>query len=49
MLAQVAARLRARRAEGGGGEGGGGLGGLVVGDDGDTIVVDDNCSVSFLC
>ena len=56
MLAHVAARLRARRAEAGGGEGDGGggggdggLGGLVVGEDGEIIVADDNCSVSIRC
>ena len=53
MLAHVAARLRARRAQAAGegeadGGAGGGIGSLVVGEDGETIVVDDNCSVSFV-
>jgi len=40
MLAQLAARLRARQAGGGEGE-----------DEGGAVVLDDNCSVSnvFLC
>lgn len=42
MLAQLAARLRAR--QGLGGEGG--PGGVVVGEDGETIMIDDNCTVS---
>ena len=41
MLAQLAARLRARP---GGGEGGAG-GGVVVGEDGEAIVLDENCTV----
>ena len=45
MLAQFAARLRARQGAGGGG---GDLGGgVVVGDDGETVILDDNCTVSF--
>ena len=40
MLAQLAARLRARQ----GGAGGAG-GGVVLGDDGEAVIVDDNCSV----
>lgn len=43
MLAQLAARLRARQANGG--EAGGG-GGVVVGEHGEAVVIDDNCSVS---
>lgn len=44
MLAQLAARLRAR--QGGGGDDAGGGGGVVVGEDGETIMIDDNCTVS---
>ena len=44
MLAQLAARLRARPGGAQGGGGGGG-GGVVVGEDGETIVLDDNCLV----
>ena len=46
MLAQLAARLRAR--QGGGGDIGLGGGGVVVGEDGETIMIDDNCTVSSL-
>ncbi len=42
MLAQLAARLRARQD---GGDGAGDVGGVVLGDDGEAIVVDDNCLV----
>ena len=43
MLTQLAARLRARQ----GGEGGpGGGGGVILGEDGETVIVDDNCEVS---
>jgi hypothetical protein len=41
MLAQLAARLRARQ----GGAGGPG-GGVVLDEDGGAVVVDDNCAVS---
>ena len=41
MLAQLAARLRAR--QGGAGDVGGGV---VLGEDGETVLVDDNCTVS---
>ena len=41
MLAQLAARLRARQGVGGDG----GPGGVVVGEDGETIMIDDNCMV----
>ena len=44
MLAQLAARLRARQGTGGDG---GGVGGVVVGEDGETIMIDDNCTVSL--
>ena len=40
MLAQLAARLRARQ---GGADGPGG--GLIVGEDGEAVIVDDNCTV----
>ena len=40
MLAQLAARLRERQ----GGAGGPGAG-IVLGEEGETVVVDDNCSV----
>lgn len=43
MLAQLAARLRARQ---GGGDIGLGGGGVVVGEDGETVLIDDNCTVS---
>lgn len=41
MLTQLAARLRARQ---GGADGPGG--GVILGEDGETVIVDDNCSVS---
>lgn len=41
MLAQLAARLRAR--QGGAGDLGGGV---VLGEDGETVLMDDNCTVS---
>ena len=44
MLAQLATRLRARQ---GGADGPGG--GVILGEDGETVIVDDNCSVSLLC
>ena len=44
MLTQLAARLRARQ---GGADGPGG--GVILGEDGGTVIVDDNCSVSVLC
>lgn len=40
-MAQLAARLRARQ---GGADGPGG--GVIVGEDGETVIMDDNCSVS---
>ena len=43
MLTQVAARLRARQ---GGADGPGG--GFILGEDGETVIVDDNCEVSLL-
>ena len=43
MLTQLAARLRARQ---GGADGPGG--GVILGEDGETVIVDDNCSVSML-
>lgn len=43
MLAQLAARLRAR--QGGAGDVGGGV---VVGEDGEAVLVDDNCMVSLV-
>lgn len=43
MLTQLAARLRARQ---GGAEGPGG--GVILGEDGETVIVDDNCEVSVL-
>ena len=43
MLAQLAARLRAR--QGGAGDLGGGV---VLGEDGDAVLVDDNCTVSLV-
>lgn len=43
MLAQLAARLRAR--QGGAGEE---AAGVVLGEDGETVLVDDNCTVSTL-
>lgn len=42
MLAQLAARLRARQGDP---EGAGG--GVVLGEDGEAVLVDDNCSVSL--
>lgn len=42
MLAQLAARLRARQSDGSGNDGG-----VVLGDDGETVLVDDNCTVSL--
>ena len=46
MLAQLAARLRARQGGGGGvGGGAGGGGGVMVGEDGETVLIDDNCTV----
>ncbi len=44
MLAQLAARLRAR--QGGAGDLGGGV---VLGEDGEAVIVDDNCTVSLVC
>ena len=41
MLAQLAARLRARQ-----GDPGAGGGGVVLGEDGETVLVDDNCTVN---
>lgn len=42
MLAQVAARLRARQG------GAGGTGGeVMLGEDGEAVLLDDNCTVSF--
>ena len=46
MLAQIASRLRTRQAGGQGGQGGGGGAGIVVGEDGEAVLMDDNCSVS---
>lgn len=43
MLAQLAARLRA--GQGGAGDVGGGV---VVGEDGGALLVDDNCTVSLV-
>ena len=43
MLTQLAARLRARQ---GGADGPGG--GVILGEDGETVIVDDNCSVSVV-
>ena len=43
MLAQLTARLRAR--QGGGGDLGGGL---VLGQNGEAVLVDDNCMVSLV-
>ena len=45
MLGQLAARLRAR--QGGAGDIGGGGGGVVLGEDGEAVLVDDNCTVSL--
>ncbi len=42
MLAQLAARLRARQ-----GDAGGTGGEVVLGEDGEAVLVDDNCTVSF--
>lgn len=42
MLAQLAARLRA--GQGGAGDIGGGV---VLGEDGDALLMDDNCTVSY--
>ncbi len=44
MLAQLAARLRAR--QGGVDDVGLGGGGVVLGQDGETVMIDDNCTVS---
>lgn len=44
MLTQLAARLRARQ---GGAEGPGGGVGVILGEDGETVIVDDNCEVSL--
>ncbi len=41
MLAQLAARLRAR--QGGAGDL---SGGVVLGEDGEAVIVEDNCTVS---
>ena len=41
MLAQLAARLRARQ-----GDPGAAGGGVVLGEDGETVLVDDNCTVN---
>ena len=43
MLTQLAARLRARQ---GGADGPGG--GVILGEDGETVIVDDNCEVSVV-
>ena len=43
MLTQLAARLRARQ---GGADGPGG--GVILGEDGETVIMDDNCEVSVL-
>ena len=43
MLTQLTARLRARQ---GGADGPGG--GVILGEDGETVIVDDNCEVSLL-
>ena len=40
MLTQLAARLRARQ---GGADGPGG--GVILGEDGETVIMDDNCEV----
>lgn len=40
MLAQLAARLRARQGDQGAG------GGVVLGEDGEAVLLDDNCTVS---
>lgn len=45
MLAQLAARLRARQA--GAGDPGGGEG-VVLGEEGEAILMDDNCTVSLV-
>ena len=42
MLGQLAARLRARQ-----GDLGVGGGGVVLGEDGEAVLVDDNCTVSL--
>lgn len=44
MLAQFASRLRTRQAGGRGGEGGGGAT-ITVGEDGEAVLMEDNCSV----
>lgn len=49
MLAQLTARLRARQAQGGETAGGGGM---VLSENGEAIVLDENCRVcvsSILC
>ena len=46
MLAQFASRLRTRQTGGQGGAAGGGGAGIVVGEDGEAVLMDDNCSVS---
>ena len=43
MLAQLTARLRARQ-----GDPGVPGGGIVVGEDGEAVLVDDNCTVSSI-
>ena len=42
MLTQLAARLRARQ-----GEAGQAGGGVVLGEDGEAVILDDNCIVSL--
>ena len=44
MLTQLAARLRAR--QGGAGDGPGG--GVILGEDGEAVIVDDNCMVCLI-
>ena len=43
MLAQLAARLRA--SQGGAGDGGGEV---ILGEDGEAVLLDDNCTVSIV-
>ena len=43
MLAQLAARLRARQGSGADVDGG-----VVVGEEGETVLVDDNCTVGLV-